>query len=240
MSLKTKIITTIGPATLDFDIFQKIVYEGIDFIRINSSYGDYTQYDTILNNLEKADKNKDIEVILDIKKMEYLDYALARNIKHVALSFAESVDQIKTVRDKIKNCFVISKIESLGGVTNFDYLLESSDGIMVARGDLGEAVKLEKVPPLQKDFTIKTLTKGKFLVTATEMLLSMVNNPNPTRAEVSDVANAVFDFSSAVMLSEETAVGKYPVEAVIYMRKIIVEAENWNERNISTFIIPTK
>ncbi len=102
---------------------------------------------------------------------------------------------------------------------------------MVARGDLGEAVSLEKVPPLQKDFTIKTLAKGRFLVTATEMLLSMTNNPHPTRAEVSDVANAVFEHSSAVMLSEETAIGKYPVETVAYMRKIIVEAENWNLTN---------
>ncbi len=240
MSLKTKIITTIGPSTLDFEIFQKIVHEGIDYIRINSSYGDYTQYDTILKNLEQADKNKIIEIILDIKKMEDLDYALARNIKHIALSFAESADQIKSVREKIKDCFVISKIESLEGVNNFDSLLESSDGIMVARGDLGEAVKLEKVPPLQKDFTIKTLTKGKFLVTATEMLLSMIDDPTPTRAEVSDVANAVFDFSSAVMLSEETAVGKYPVEAVRYMRKIIEEAEDWNERNTSTFTTHTQ
>ena len=98
---------------------------------------------------------------------------------------------------------------------------------MVARGDLGRAVTLEKVPPLQKDFTFKTLKRGKFLVTATEMLLSMVNNNQPTRAEVSDVANAVFDKSSAVMLSEETAIGKYPVESVQMMRKIIVAAEEW-------------
>ena len=101
---------------------------------------------------------------------------------------------------------------------------------MVARGDLGTAVSLEKVPPLQKEFTIKTLEKGKFLVTATEMLLSMVNNPLPTRAEVSDVANAVFENSSAVMLSEETAIGKYPVNAVRMMRKIIVEAEKWKNK----------
>lgn len=102
---------------------------------------------------------------------------------------------------------------------------------MVARGDLGEAVSLEKVPPLQKEFTIKTLSKNKFLVTATEMLLSMTENPRPTRAEVSDVANAVFDYSSAVMLSEETAIGKFPVEAVSYMRRIIEEAEKWRNKN---------
>lgn len=230
MKLKTKIIATIGPATLDFDAFQKIVYEGIDYLRINSSYGDYEQYDAILKNLEQAEKSKNIEIILDIKKLDHLEYAKIHNIRHVALSFAESIDQIKEVRSIIDDCFLISKIESKEGVSNFDSLLDHSDGTMVARGDLGEAVSLEKVPPLQKDFTIKTLAKGKFLVTATEMLLSMVNDSTPTRAEVSDVANAVFDFSSAVMLSEETAIGKFPVESVSYMRKIIEEAEKWNQK----------
>lgn len=233
--LQTKIIATIGPAILDFSTFQKLINEGVDYLRINTSYGDYDQYDTVLANLAKAEKSKNIEVILDIKKMENLEYAKDHNIRHIALSFAESEDQIKQVRSILEDCFLISKIESQNGVTNFDSLLECSDGIMVARGDLAEAISLEKVPPLQKDFTIKTLAKGKFLVTATEMLLSMVNDPTPTRAEVSDVANAVFDFSTAVMLSEETAIGKFPVESVRYMRKIIEEAEKWNQKQIVGF-----
>jgi pyruvate kinase len=131
------------------------------------------------------------------------------------------------MRSLLPETFLISKIESKRGVENFDEILAASDGIMIARGDLGVAESLEKVPPMQKDFTNKAKVKDKFLITATEMLLSMVDNPEPTRAEVSDVANAVFDNSSAVMLSEETAIGKYPVETVIMMRKIIVEAEKW-------------
>jgi pyruvate kinase len=231
MSIKTKIIATIGPATLDFDIFQRLVNEGIDLIRINTSYGDPNQYDLILSNLQKAQKHKDIKVMLDIKSLSPLEYALAHNIDVIALSFAETVGQIIDVRNMLPKAFVISKIETKVGVQNFDALLENSEGLMVARGDLGEAISLEKVPPLQKDFTIKTLAQGKFLITATEMLLSMTNNPHPTRAEVSDVANAVFEHSSAVMLSEETAIGKYPVETVSYMRRIIEEAEDWNSRN---------
>lgn len=231
MEMKTKIIATIGPATLNFDTFQKLVDEGIDFIRINCSYGDKNQYNTILKNLDDARKTKDISVLLDIKKLEHLQYAKDNNLKYIALSFAEYEEQITRVRNILEDAIVISKIESNIGVENFNSILEKSDGIMVARGDLGEAVSLEKVPPLQKDFTIKTLRQNKFLVTATEMLLSMINNPTPTRAEVSDVANAVFDFSSAVMLSEETTIGKYPVESVSYMRKIIGEAEEWNESN---------
>ncbi|HSX39565.1 MAG TPA: pyruvate kinase [Candidatus Saccharimonadales bacterium] len=229
--VKTKIISTIGPATLDYSVFQNLVNAGIDYIRINTSYGDKAQYDLILNNLKKSQKYKNIEVMLDIKKLEVLQYAKTNNIKTIAISFTEHPSQIEDVRKIIDNAFIISKIETEIGVQNFDAILDASDGIMVARGDLGVAVSLEKVPPLQNDFTIKTLEKGKFLITATEMLLSMVNNTKPTRAEVSDVANAVFDHSSAVMLSEETAIGKYPVETVVYMKKIIIEAEKWNQKN---------
>lgn len=228
--LKTKIIATIGPATLDFDIFKQLVDSGIDYIRINTFYGDESQYDLILGNLKKADPENRIQIILDIKNFDKLDYAQKHDIKYIALSFAESREQVDEVRKRLPGAFVISKIESVRGVENFDAVLEASDGIMIARGDLGVAESLEKVPPLQKEFTHKTLKKGKFLVTATEMLLSMVENQEPTRAEVSDVANAVFDYSSAVMLSEETTIGKYPVETVKMMRRIIEEAERWNEK----------
>ncbi len=235
MDNHTKIIATIGPATLDPSIFQKLVDEGIDYVRINTAYGDAAQYDTILANVENSNKLKPIQIMLDIKSKAILKYAAANNINCIALSFAETVEQIKDVRMALPNAFVISKIESVVGVKNFEQILDFSDGIMVARGDLGEAVSLEKVPPLQREFTLKTLAKQKFLVAATEMLLSMVSDPTPTRAEVSDVANAVFDHCSAVMLSEETAIGKFPVESVAYMRKIIIEAEAWNAKNLRDF-----
>ncbi|HEY5600461.1 MAG TPA: pyruvate kinase [Patescibacteria group bacterium] len=226
--MKTKIIATIGPATLDFKIFQKLVDSGIDFIRINTSYGDFDQYDLMLRNLKEV-KKKNIEVIFDIKNLEVLDYFKKNNLKYVAVSFTQSITQLKKVKETVPQAFIISKIESVEGVKNFEAILEASDGVMVARGDLAEAENLEKVPCLQKSFTKKTLKAGKYLIAATEMMLSMTQNPTPTRAEVSDVANAVFDGASAVMLSEETAIGKYPVETVEFMRKIIKEAEDCNE-----------
>lgn len=229
--IKTKIIATIGPATLDETIFTNLIKAGVDYIRINTSYGDSSQYDQILSNLEKVGPQHKVKVILDIKDLTFLDYAKKNNIHVIALSFAENTQNIDTIRSTISNSHVISKIESKEGVDNFDTILHASDGIMVARGDLAKAETLEKVPPLQKDLTYKTLAEGKFLITATEMLLSMVENEEPTRAEVSDVANAVFDNSSAVMLSEETAIGKHPVETVVMMRKIIVEAEKWKYKS---------
>jgi len=228
MARKTKIIATIGPASLTLPVLKQLVQEGVDYLRINTAYGGEQQFDQVLANLEKAAPPKTIPVILDIKDYEKLDYALKKGLGTIALSFTETPDQVEKVRERLGGAFVISKIESEKGVANFEAILQASDGIMVARGDLGRAVSLEKVPPLQKDFTRKTLQVGKFLVTATEMLLSMVDNPQPTRAEVSDVANAVFEQSSAVMLSEETAIGQHPVEAVKMMRKIIEEAEGWN------------
>lgn len=226
-NIHTKITVTIGPATLDLGVFQKLIDEGIDYVRINTSYGDYKQYDKILDNLQKAKKMKKVQVMFDLKGAEMLDYAKKNEISVLAVSFAENREQIEGYRKLAPGSFIISKIESKKGVENFDEVLQASDGIMFARGDLGEAIPLEKLPPLQKDFTRKTIAEEKFLITATEMLLSMVNNPKPTRAEVSDVANAVFENASAVMLSEETAIGKYPVECVKMMRKIIIEAEKW-------------
>jgi pyruvate kinase len=224
-TLNTKLVVTIGPATLDLAIFQELLDIGIDYIRINSAYGDEQQYDLILNNLKNATPKNKVQIIWDIKNLEALDYAKRHGINTIALSFAEHPGQMEKVREIIPSAFIISKIESEKGVDNFDAILDSSDGIMIARGDLASAVSFEKVPPLQKEFTSKTLKKGKFLVTATEMLFSMTLHHHPTRAEVSDVANAVFDCSSAVMLSEETAIGKYPTESVKMMRKIIEEAE---------------
>lgn len=230
--LQTQIIATIGPATLDPVIFNDLYTTGIDYIRINTSYGNTEQYDMILANHKAIDQNATVKVLFDIKSVNILPYALKNNITTIAVSFAENASQISDVRNRIPKAFVIAKIETRAGVLAFDELLEASDGIMIARGDLGEAVTLEKVPPLQKEFTRKTIAQRKYLITATEMLLSMVEHNKPTRAEVSDVANAVFDYSSAVMLSEETAIGKHPVEALTMTHKTIAVAEKWKYQNI--------
>lgn len=222
--MKTLIIATIGPATLDEEIFKSTVEAGVDIIRINTSYGNYTQYDQILKNLKKMSRS--IKVMFDIKKNEVLDYANKNNLDYIAVSFTSSAQQLKEIKKISPKTAIIAKIESKLGVKNFQEILIESDGVMIARGDLGVAESLERVPCLQKKFTRLAIKNKKFVIAATEMLLSMQSSPTPTRAEVSDVANAVFDGVDAVMLSEETAIGKYPVESVTYMKKIIIEAES--------------
>jgi len=225
--MRTNVIATIGPSSIDKDILRQLISEGVDIIRINTSYGDVVQYNKILRNLKEIDPNSRVKKMLDIKSEDILNFCEENKMDFIAVSFAESKEQIENIKNKYPNCVIISKIESVKGVTNYHDILEVSDGVMIARGDLSSAVTLEKVPPLQKKFTKEAILKNKYVIAATEMLLSMTDKPYPTNAEVSDVANAVFDGVNAVMLSEETAVGKYPVESVRIMEKIITEAENY-------------
>lgn len=153
---------------------------------------------------------------------------------YLSISFvncAEDVLQVKKYLSEInfKNVKIISKIESEEGVKNFDKILKISDGIMVARGDLGVEIDFVKIPILQKEFIKKCNFYGKIVITATQMLESMINSPRPTRAEISDVANAIFDGTTAIMLSGETASGKFPVESVETMKRIALETENYTK-----------
>lgn len=224
MNRKTKIIATLGPATLDFEIFSKLVDEGADIFRINTSYGDPAQYDQFLENIRKV-SNPNLKVLYDIKEESKIDYFIKNNLDILAISFAETPEQIKKYKDLAPGKFYIAKIESQKGVDNIDAFLPSVDGIMIARGDLSEAIGIEKIPHVQKYLAKKTLSANKYLVVATEMMLSMTDKDKPEVAEASDVGNAVFDGASAVMLSEETTIGKHPVEVVRFMRKIIEETE---------------
>ncbi|MGM0651824.1 MAG: pyruvate kinase [Bacillota bacterium] len=155
--------------------------------------------------------------------------ALEYEVDFLAASFARSVEDILEIRalveDQNGSIMILAKIESLEGVENFEEILEVSDGIMVARGDLGVEIPPEDVPMLQKEFIKKCNLAGKPVITATQMLDSMIRNPRPTRAEASDVANAIFDGTDAVMLSGETAVGRFPVEAIETMSRIAVRTE---------------
>ena len=147
----------------------------------------------------------------------------------IALSFVrtkEDVLEVRKILDEKKSPMkIIAKIENMQGINNLDEILEVSDGIMVARGDMGVEVPLEDVPVIQKTMIRKAVAKGKHVITATQMLESMTKNPRPTRAEATDVANAIFDGTTAIMLSGESANGKYPVEAVKTMAKIAERAE---------------
>ena len=143
----------------------------------------------------------------------------------IAASFVRKAQDVYDIRNLLKendgeHVRIISKIENREGIDNFDEILEASDGIMVARGDLSVEVPMEEVPIYQKRFIKKCYNAGKPVITATQMLESMMNNPRPTRAEVSDVANAIFDVTGAIMLSGETAMGNHPIECVKTMDKI--------------------
>ena len=173
---------------------------------------------------------------LNIKYVNDLDlqdiiWAVKNKFDMVAISFVNSKKDVQAVRkilaENKSNMKIISKIESALGVKNLNEIIETSDGLMVSRGDLGVELPMEKLPHIQKDMISKAVRKGKFVIVATEMLESMINNLRPTRAEVSDVANALYDGTNAVMLSGESASGKHPVEAVKMMQKIIKETEKF-------------
>jgi pyruvate kinase len=136
------------------------------------------------------------------------------------VSFVSTAEEIRTVRAAAPDALIVAKIERFRALENLESLLNEADGIMVARGDLGVEVELEQLPLIQKTLIQAALRVGKFTITATEMLESMVESSRPTRAEVADVANAVLDGTDAVMLSAETAIGRHPVEAVATMDRI--------------------
>lgn len=165
--------------------------------------------------------------VITAKDKQDLKFGLSQGIDYVALSFVKDASNVKALRKLIrkKPVKIISKIERKEALDHFDEILVASDGIMVARGDLGIEINPADVPLAQKGIIQKCMLAGKPVIVATQMLESMIINPRPTRAEVSDVANAVIDHTDAVMLSGESAFGKYPVEAVAMMSDIIQETE---------------
>lgn len=160
------------------------------------------------------------------KDKEDLDFALRLGVDWVALSFVQRAEDVRMARQIIgQGAAIMAKIEKPSAITDLDEIIAAVDGVMVARGDLGVEMPVERVPGLQKEITRKARAAGKPVVVATQMLESMITSPMPTRAEVSDVATAVYDGADAIMLSAESAVGQYPVETVDMMSRIAYEAE---------------
>lgn len=192
---------------------------------------------TVLNGGKISNKkgvnvpNVDLSMpFMSEKDKSDLLFGIEHDFDFIAASFTRTADDINEMRQFLKDhgetdVKIIAKIESNQGVANIDSIIEAADGIMVARGDMGVEIPLEEVPSIQRMIIKKVYKSGKYVVTATQMLDSMIKNPRPTRAEATDVANAVYEGTSAVMLSGETAAGKYPVEAVQTMVKIAERAE---------------
>lgn len=167
--------------------------------------------------------------LLGPQAMSGLKFAAEQQADFVAMSMVTEEKHVQDVRRVLEDhgldTQIISKIEREEAIVNFDSILEASDGIMVARGDMGVEVPLSRVPIIQKDLISKSNSSGKSVITATQMLESMVSSPVPTRAEVTDVANAIFDGTDAIMLSGETSIGQYPSQAVKMMAEVALEAE---------------
>jgi len=159
------------------------------------------------------------------KDKEDIQFGLRHKIDYIALSFVRDADDVREaveiVKPKLPRCQIVAKVESRQAIRNIDAIIDAADGIMIARGDMGVALPIYEVPIVQKKIIQKCNAAGKFVITATQMLEHMTESTRPTRAEVADVANAIIDGTDFVMLSAETAVGKYPCESVRMMNEII-------------------
>lgn len=231
------IISTTFP-TLAHDVFpgaRILLSDGLIELRVRAVKGDDVECEVINGGFLGEHKGINLPGIaisvpsLTEKDEKDLEFALKHGADMIAASFIRTADDVRAVRSKItghgSDAWIIAKLEKPEAIDHLEEILDVSDAVMVARGDLGVEVPPERVPILQKHIIRRAAEWRKPVITATQMLESMVENPRPTRAEASDVANAIFDGTDAVMLSAETASGKYPREAVTMMAKIIYETE---------------
>lgn len=250
--MKTQIIATIGPASIKTEVLEAIIPK-ITAVRLNFSWGENEERKTWIENIREVSSrvgnkiiiiadfsgprlkeegghefDKSCESDITAKDLTDLAFCLSHDIDQVAMSYVGSAKDIEDLRadmQKIGKVLpIIAKIERSCAVQNLDEIIAVADAIMVARGDLGNEIPLEQIPFVEKDIIAKCNAVGKPVIVATQMLLSMTDQPFPTRAEVTDVAYAVVSGADAVMLSEETAKGNYPVEAVSEMERIIIES----------------
>jgi len=243
MKRHVKIVCTLGPASSSPEVVERMLKGGMDIARLNLAHGTLEEHSQLISEVRLLSQKLKLPtgILLDLPGLkrrvgdiravfgEHLEFADSQKVDFIALSFISSVRQVKEVRALLKkmNAYmpVIVKIEQAQALEQSGAILEVSDGIMVARGDLALEISIEKVPLAQKQLIKEANRRGKPVITATQMLESMVQSAIPTRAEATDVANAILDGSDALMLSEETATGSYPVEAIETMIRIALEAE---------------
>ena len=251
---RSQIVATIGPATGNLLIMRELVKNQMDVARLNFAWGTHDEQLGYINTIRTVAKEagRPIPIIEDLagarrqekdahefntgsedalteKDLRDLDFGAEHNLDYISLSYVGRADDIKLLRDEMRarnmQQRIIAKIERKMALNNIDEIIAEADAIMIGRGDLGNDVPLQEIPYIEQDLIRRANTAGKPVITATQMMLSMVDNPTPTRAEVTDVTYAILAGSDAVMLSEETARGRYPVETVEMMEKIILEAE---------------
>ncbi len=212
-----------------------LLSDGLIELRVHEVLGDDVVCEIVNGGMLGENKGINLPGIavrvpsLTDKDTEDLEFALKNGVDAIAVSFVRTAEDVRLVRNRVSayggETWIIAKLEKPQAIEHLDAILTVADGIMVARGDLGVEVPPEKVPAIQKHIIRRAAEFRKPVITATQMLESMIDNPRPTRAEVSDVANAVYDGTDAVMLSGESAVGKYPVGAVSMMARIVADAE---------------
>jgi len=251
---RAQIVATLGPVSGTLENIRKLADAGMDVARMNFSWGNYPEHIERIKNIRQAEKEvgREIIIIQDLpgpriqesashtydhtaikaltdKDREYIKFGIEHDVDYIAVSFVGSAGDIEDCRACIKENGgkqrIIAKIERSLALQNLDSIIKSADAVMVARGDLGSEVPLEKIPFVQEDIVSATNKAGKPVIVATQMMLSMTEHPTPTRAEVTDVEMAILEGADAVMLSEETASGKFPLEAVTMMEKSVSEAE---------------
>ena len=254
MTSKAQIVITIGPASKDKETIKSMMISQADVIRLNFSWGTHEDHALIIKNVREEAKEvgRRIPIIQDLsgprvqegyghefkkgaieiitsKDLDDLKFGIEQNIDYVAMSFVGCAGDVLELREHMKKLGkvipIIAKIERKIAVEKIDEIIEATDAVMVARGDMGNEVPLEQIPFIEKDILEKCKKAGKPVIVATQMMLSMVENPIPTRAEMTDVAYAIMNGADAVMLSEESAIGKHPLEVVQMMEREILESE---------------
>ena len=254
VSSRAQIIATIGPASESREVLASMIEHQMDLARFNFEWFDATQAAERISMIRSvaAEAGRTVQIIADLpgprvqlaeghtyndalpfaitpKDEEMVRLCVGQNVEYIALSFIGNATEVTQYREVIQKHSgsqkVIAKIERKIAVDALDSIIAVSDAVMVARGDLGKEIPLEEIPFVQKMIIEKANAAGKPVIVATQMLLSMTEHEEPTRAEVTDVEEAIMDGADAVMLSDETAAGKFPVEAVAMMERIVTEAE---------------